>query len=275
MANLELVSMKEVVNFLGLDSEETEDKNLNLLALAVEDWVQNIYCHKKIVSADYTERYDGTGDQYLLLDNYPIISLDLLSIGTDDVISIKNTTTYGYATVSVSSTVVTLNLNGTSSTLALATYTTMTTLVNAINALSSSGWTASLMSSSYASYPSSLLLEKMGLNCINSAYIYLPMPDDGEDNFEVYPNEGKIQFYAGFPQGHRNVYVKYTAGYATIPDDVKVAVLILIKNLYQRRSEESFGMQSYSVTGISVSFEQDPMPMQAKYLLAQYRRTLL
>jgi len=84
------------------------------------------------------------------------------------------------------------------------------------------------MSSAYASYPSTVLVEKFGLQCINNNYAYLEMPDEGEDDFEVYPDEGKIYLSGGFPVGHRNVFVDYTAGFATIPKDLKLGVMLII-----------------------------------------------
>lgn len=239
---------------------------------AAEAWIQNQYCKQTFESTNHKDLYDGTGDDTLLVDHYPIISVNLLAIGTDDAISVKNTNTGAHATVSVSSTAVSLYKDGTTSTLSLSTYSTFTTLVDAINALS--GWSAALMSSSYASYPSTLLIPKFGLECINNNYVYLQMPDDGEDDFEVYENEGMIKLYSGFPTGRKNVYIDYTAGYATIPNDLKLAVEIIVKYLYQRRMEESFGLSSYSSGGISSSFV-DKIPEQAKMILDKYRRRLL
>ena len=268
-----LVEMKDILNFLGLNAETTADRNIDLIRLGVEEWIQTVHCRRTLVSANYKERYDGTGDQFLLLDNYPITVVNRLSIDTDDAIKIRNTDASSQASVSVSATAITLSKDGTSNSLSLATYTTLTTLVEAINAVA--GWEASLMMASYGSYPSTILVEKFGLYCGNSTWNYLEMPDVGEEDFEVYSTEGKIYLYSGFPEGRRNIYTDYVAGYTTIPDDLKLATLILIKNIYQRRSEESFGNTSYSVSGISLSFEQDGIPIQVKQILHKYKRTLI
>ena len=267
-----LVVKKDVLKFLGLDTLATEDKNLDLIISSVEAWIQTVYCRRSFESTAYKERYDGTGDTVLLLDYYPIISLNRVSIGTDDVISVKNIGTTGHASISVSSTTISLYKDGSTTSLLLATYSTMTLLVDAINA--QSGWSAALMSSTYAAYPSTFLLEQMGLQCISSNYVYLQMPDEGEENFEVVPKDGKIILYSGFPGGIRNVYVDYVAGYATVPDDVQLATMILIKNVYQRRSEEVFGATNYSVSGISVSFEID-LPKEVRQILNGYKRSLI
>ena len=72
MANI--VDMKTVLKFLGLDALTTEDKNLELIRDSVESWIST-YCRRNLVSTNYKEKYDGTGCNSLVLDNYPIISL--------------------------------------------------------------------------------------------------------------------------------------------------------------------------------------------------------
>lgn len=269
---MSLVEKKTVLKFLGLEELATEDKNLDLIISSVEAWIQTVYCRRAFEDVSYKERYDGTGTDTLLLDYYPIITLNRLSIGTDDAISVKNTNTGGHASVSVSSTVVSLYKDGSTTTLSLTTYSTMTLLVDAINA--QSGWSAALMDSTIASFPSTFLLEKFGLQCIDNNYVYLQMPDEGEEDFEVFPKEGKIVLYSGFPEGTRNVFVDYSAGYAIIPSDLQLATLILIKHVYQKRSEESWGVANYSISGMSVTFEQD-LPLQARQILNGYKRSLL
>ena len=263
---------------------------------SVEAWLQNVYCRRNFESTAYKEYYDGRGssnyndgfvnnsgigsyygldntNKVIVLDNYPIISLNRLSVGTESVIKVTNTNTGAHASVSCSSTTVTLWKDGTTNTLSLATYTTMTTLVDAINLLS--GWSAGLMSSTYGSYPSTILSEKMGMSCINNYWVYLEMPDEGWSGFEVYPTEGKIYSSSGFPYGHKNVFVDYTAGYEVVPEDLKLAVMILVKYIYQRRNEESFGVSSYSIAGISQTFS-GTVPDQVKNIVdSKYRRYIL
>lgn len=264
--------MKEVLNFLGLDAVVTADKNIDLIKLAVEDWIQSVYCKRTLINKEYTERYDGTGDVELLLNNYPVVALNRLSIGALEVIGIKNTASVGHASVSVSASVVLLFSDGTTTPLSLTTYDTLTKLTNAINAVPN--WNASLMSSAYGFYPSSELLEQFGLQGVRGNVIYLEIPDEGEDDFEVYPDEGKIYLFHGFPEGRRNIYVSYTAGYVVIPNDLKLATLILIKNIYQRRSEESFGVMGYSIAGLSNSFKEG-LPDQTESILRKYKKTLI
>jgi len=271
-----LVDMAEVLYFLGLEENLAEDFNLLAIRDAVEAWIQNVYCRRTFAVTSYKEKYNGTGSKYLTLNNYPTISLSKLSMGTQDAISVKNTNLGAHAAVSVNPTdIVLVKDNDTVITISLATYDTLAKIVNAINTHSSAGWMAGLLMSTYSLYPSSILLEKYGLQCIASNYVYLPMPDEGEDNFEIDPVTGIIYSPFGFPVGIRNIYVDYSAGLTEIPEDLKLAIKLIIKVIYQRRSEESFGVASFSTGGISVSFEEE-IPIQAKQILnSKYRRYLL
>lgn len=264
-----LVTIANVLTFLGLTV--TDDK-VTIIHASVEAWIQTVYCRRNIVSTSYKEKYDGTGCNSLVLDNYPIISLNRLSMGSEEVMRVKNSSTFGHASVSVSSTGVTLYKDGASSTILFAASTTMAAMATAISAVS--GWTATVSENSYSLYPSNLLSEKMGLQCFNNSEVSLLMPADGEWDFEVDSTKGILYSVFGFGEGTRNIYVSYDAGYNPIPDDLQLATMILIKNIYQKRNEESWGMTNVSISGISETFDKD-IPMEARQILNHYRRTLI
>ena len=258
---------------------------VSVLKDVAEKMIKN-YCGRDLESTSYEERYDGDGSSVLVLRQYPVTAITRLTLWPIDVIRVKNSNTSTNATASVSSTALVLTKDGTSSSLAFATYTTMTTLVDAVNALGS-GWSAELQSSAYASYLTTELIEKMGMYCLNSNWAYLQMPyDRGESDFDIDSASGIIYLnrftnlsgsydYAGFPTGIRNIFVDYTAGYSTVPDDLKIAVRILLKYLYQRWQEETFGSSSLSSGGISTSFEKD-IPFEVRMILDhKYRRKMV
>ena len=267
-----LVDLRVVLKFLGLDALTSADKNLELIRDSVESWIQTVYCRRTLVETTYKEKYDGTGCNSLVLDNYPITSLSRLSMGFDEAMRIKNTNYGAHASVSVSSTGVVLNKDGAVTTLLFATYTTINMLSAAICAVS--GWVSTISLSEYGTFPSTVLVERMGLQCINNAEVGLMMPADGEWSFETDAAKGILYSDFGFLEGTRNISVEYKAGYNPIPKDLELATLILIKNVYQKRSEEVFGATNYSVGGLSVAFDKD-IPMEAKQILNHYRRTLV
>jgi len=247
---------------------------------AVEEWIQKVYCRRTFESASYKERYDGSGTQYLMLKNIPITALSRISIGTVDVMEVKNSSQYTSASISVGSSGITLYKDDVEDTsIIFATYQTMTAVATAINALGN-GWSASVVNSVYNNYKSSELIEVMGLNCLWSESAYLQVPDVPERDFSLDPLSGGLCFDFRVPKGTRNVFVRYVAGYSssTMPDDLKLAVKILSKQIFQKQSEESFGVSSYTIGDYSVTFEDSTkfeIPAQVLSILGGHRRVLL
>ena len=274
---MSIVSDNEIFDYIGVDDSAEETPIITTIRDGVEAWVES-FCHRTFESTSYSkERHNGSGNRYLLLKQSPITVISRLAIGTVDVISVKNTSTYTSATVSISSTGLTYMKDGTVNTLLFATYATMTALVAAINALGA-GWSASLLSSIYANYKSTELIETYGQSCIDSNTVYLQMPDDAEGEFIINPETGEIYLPVGyFTPGFKNVFVDYTAGYtvANMPDDLKMAIKILTKFFYQKRDEDSFGVSDYRTYDIYFLFESGVMPKEVLSILRRYRKVLL
>lgn len=77
-----------------------------------------------------------------------------------------------------------------------------------------------------------------------------------------------------FPYGAR-VKVSYTAGYATVPADLKQAVTEIVGEAFKRR--DRIGVTSKSLTGgvgEVISFSQADITANAKTLLMQYRNVI-
>ena len=243
---------------------------------SVEDWVES-YCHRTFESASYSKYYDGNGGQYLQLDDYPITGLTRVASGRRSAIRVKNTSTYTTASISVTSTGLVFTKDGTSnSTITFASYATMGAVVTAINALGS-GWSATIESSDYTSFKSSELVEMFGKSAIDSNWVYLDMPDQAIDDFEVLPDRGEIYRGMSWPSGNRNIFVEYTLGYssATMPEDLQLAIEIIVKSIYDRRTEELFGTSEYWVGDVKVKCEAGDIPKEATEILSKYKRVLI
>ena len=270
-----IVEEKDLVKFCDADEEE-ESKILSEIQKGVEKWVKN-YCHKDFESTTYSEYYNGEGNPYLQLDHYPITDLTRVATGRRTAIRVLNTSTATSATVSVNSTGLVFNKDNTPvSTITFAAYTTMSAVVAAINLLGN-GWSATIESSDYSSFISSELIEMYGKSAIDNNYVYLDMPDEATDDFEVYTQRGELYKYGGWTEGHRNIFVKYTAGYSatTMPEDLKLAIKIICKSTYQRRNEESYGVQDYSAGDVRVAMESGNIPKEAIDILNRHRRILM
>ena len=243
---------------------------------SVEDWVES-YCHRTFESASYAKYYDGNGGQYLQLDDYPITALTRVATGRRSAIRVQNTADNTTATISVNSTGLVFTKDGTSdSTITFADYATMSTVVTAINALGS-GWSAVIESSDYTSFKSSELVEMFGKSAIDSNWVYLDIPDEAIDNFEVLPSRGELYRGMGWREGNRNIFVEYTVGYSstTIPEDLQLAVMIIVKSIYDRRTEELFGTKEYWTGDVKVKCEAGDIPKEATEILSKYKRVLI
>lgn len=270
-----IVTPSEMRTYIG-DIDDSEYEFLSPTHDSVEKFVSN-YCNRVFESTSYTRsKYCGNGTSILYIDNYPLTAVDRVAIGNLDVIKVTNTNTTSSASVSVTSTGLRLVYNGTADTsITFASNTTMTAIVSAINALS--GWSASLLNSTYGGYQSSDLIEWSGLSAIKSNWVYLKMPDEAEDYFEVDLGKGLIRKNSGWPSGFNNIYIDYTAGYTTsnMPEDLKLAVKILTKYIYDRKEEESMGVAEYRAENLWGTFERDSMPKEARMLLNRYKRVLV
>jgi hypothetical protein len=271
-----IVSYSEMNEFLGIISGSSDEETFvgKKIHEAVEKWV-SIYCRRTFESTACKERYDGTGTQFLSLKHFPVTALTKLAIGTIDVMQVCNTNAYTSASVSVSSTGITVTKDDVSnSTVLFATYTTVATVATAITALSN-GWSASSLSSVYNNYKSTELVDIMGLSCIDNNWIYLSVPDKPEDDFEVYSDRGQIYYPWKFPFGSRNVFVNYVAGYSalTMPDDLKLAVKIICKYFYQKIKENTFNVSSFTISDVTMAFGTSrDVPIEARGILERYKR---
>ena len=279
---MSIVSDTDMKVWLDVTDDEY-DLNVEPIQNAVESFIQDSYCKRTLESTSYAlETYDGKGHQILNLDNYPITALDRVAIGTRDAIKIRNTSDYTTASVSVTSTGLRLVKDGTADvSVTWASNATMSAVVTAVNALGS-GWEASIMSTDYNSFKSSELIARWAANTINDNWVYLDMPEDAEDEIEVYADRGQIWKYSGFTRGVRNVFVDYTAGYtaANMPEDLQLAVKILTKYFYDKRDEETWGVESFSTGHIRTVFERESLspseeralPKEVRAILNRYRR---
>ncbi len=256
------------------DQVATEDPTapVQVILDGVDSFVKG-YCDREFEapSSNYKEYHNGNNRQNLFLKQYPIISISRLSIGRNDGIKVNNTGTATYATVSVTSTGVVLNKDGTTTTLLFAD-TGQTTIAGIVTAIGNeTGWQAEVITSSYSSFDSTELIEVMGLQCLDATWAYLEIPDEPESDFDVYAEEGYLFKGGGFARGHRNIRVDYTAGYATLPSQLKMACLILVKFIYQKREEEVFGRKQYGAGNIRATLEAE-MPGEVRLILDKFAR---
>lgn len=81
---------------------------------------------------------------------------------------------------------------------------------------------------------------------------------------------------AVFNIGVKNVKVVYTGGYSALPEDLKLACLLLVARSFMRVRQGAEGIVSESVAGYSASYEgitrESGFPLEVLNLIAPYRR---
>lgn len=228
------------------------------------------YCRREFESATYSETHDGKSGS-IFLNEYPVTALSRIAVGRDEAFSVNNTNTTSYATCSCDGTNFTVNLNGSDSDLSLASYTTLTTLVAAINALGS-GWTATLSASSYGAILSSEIIDFYGRSCLDSNIAYIEIKDESLDDFELDASTGEINHT--FPVGFQNVFINYTAGYSTIPEDLQMAVKVLVQYIYNKVKEDNLGNEYYSLGDVKKALTNE-FPIEVQKILLSYKRFMI
>lgn len=84
---------------------------------------------------------------------------------------------------------------------------------------------------------------------------------------------GIVELYEDiFVELQRSVYVSYTAGFATIPGDLKDLVKQMVAKRYQDCKDKRFGMQSKNVFDDSITFDFKDLPDSGKTILDRYRK---
>jgi hypothetical protein len=257
MATGDLITIdRAIMNQTLYDLNGTDPEYLERIITVSSTAIKN-ECHRDFTSTSYTEYYSGGNYPYedLQLRQYPVLSISRLAANPQQVMLVQNTdtTTNQRATVSTTSTGVVLNRvhSGVTATntLLYADNVTLTALAVAVSAVGN-GWAATV-TSGYGNHPSADItpiqgaLAAMGPSGGGSLEMYL---DDGQflgpfinsaDDLQTFPmNSWRLDAAAGiirgyFPKGTLNIRVDYTAGFATIPEPIQQACLMVSQDIAQ------------------------------------------
>ena len=266
-----LVPLNDVLAFLELSADDSYNTVSNIKD-GIEKSIKT-YCRRDFEEATYTEVYSGNGDVRLFLNQFPITSVLKVSTGTWSPAYIYNSNVYTTAIISVFSDKVTLSYNnGTVTTLLYSTYSTLTLLIDKVNTLGS-GWVGVLSSSDYGGIITTELIPRYGIDAINSQYAELLLPSNRLSDVQLDTRVGCLFKPSGFPAGDLNLYVTYKAGYSTIPDDIKYAVKLWIKDMYARHQGDEIGLSSYRIESLTKVFEE--IPATVLLILNRYRKVMV
>lgn len=227
------------------------------------------YCSRVFAATDYSHMYSGHNHKSLPLRQAPIIRVDRVSIGRQEAFRVRNTgTDNAMAQMALTATEGRFEIVGGaghgSTTVAYTSSTTLTSFVASINALGSN-WEAEVLTTADGSWRVTDCFQFAARNTA-TRWLTIWIPFENQDRYEVHSEAGVIYrtgwglslsplawpsgswwHWAGkplelrplnaeaagpyWPDGVFNIYVKYRAGYETIPDDVKYACNELAKNI--------------------------------------------
>jgi hypothetical protein len=95
--------------------------------------------------------------------------------------------------------------------------------------------------------------------------------DNSRFKIEFKPNN--TSSYDIFPEGFANVTINYTGGYATVPDAVQRACVIVALNIYRQTASAknpAFSQERMGDHGFTRAVPMDPITGEVKRLLSKY-----
>ena len=221
-----------------------QDTLIDALIPQISDQIAKHLCRDLAVTT-YKSWVNGTGSPILRLEQWPILTVYQVSIGTMTVGYIENTgATTKRASVSFDGTnlsLMSVNTSGTETLtdLPVATSKILSSLATVVEAVS--GWEVTLDSTDYEGEPSNMLRPLYGAPAYDPDTADLVLPDSQEpvkliteDTIELltdpsapggFGGDSIVRGFdatpgigSGFPSGAANVFVWYRAGY-TLPSD--------------------------------------------------------
>jgi hypothetical protein len=272
-----LCTLANFKTFAGITGTD-DDARLEILIDAASDRIES-YCGRKFASRDYSEEYNGDGHERLRLWQGPLTAVGRVCIGRVDAIEIKGTGTAVYdASVATTSTTLTMVLRAatgnTTSTRLFADYVTLTLLTAAATA--ETGWTATLRHTD-GNWASADIIQVGAQHCLSPDSATVEVWEESHEGYDVDWDAGELIHTEGsWATGSRNIHVEYTAGYATIPDDVEQACMELVKDAFDRAKRDTTLMgETVGAYRWQALVQEFPIAQRLGDKLANHRRVYL
>lgn len=205
------------------------------------------FCDRIFALTVYKEKVWSQGGSILYLPQYPVVELRRIMRYSEETLKIQNTSTDAVsATVQVSQeqAKVYLNViggaNASNQNVAIGA-NDMTALAAAIIA-ALKGWTAQVVGSNGA-LPDTELTPFAGADALSPAWAHCYMWKDPLTKLDLEPDRGRVEFKDGKFPNENYVWAEWSAGYATIPDDLALLATRLVATAV-RQSKHDKGMKS-------------------------------
>jgi hypothetical protein len=234
MAN-ELTTLYLFRQYAGTPADTARDALLTRLISDVSALIGEA-CNRAFGIATYRTWLDGTGSEGLRLPQWPVVTVYQACISADSALAVTYTGGGEYADVSFDGATLTLHSVDTSGTeatteLAVATHKTVGTLAAAIAAVT--GWSGEA-ESGMENYPSAVLRPDSSGDVLSPSEFTLSVPIDPVESVHIRRDSNRLlvsDSLADWPEGHRNVFVWFRAGYTLPADDAEHESLAVAGNL--------------------------------------------
>lgn len=265
-----------------------DDGTINTLITAASKAIQR-YCRRDFLVIAYDEIYNGTGQRRLMLRQYPVISVESVRYRPVTVLKIINNniglnqqarvsvTATGLTLVRVASGVTTTN------NLSFAGNVTLTALATAATTLGN-GWSGQVIGD-YGTWPSADLRSPQGALTAWGQHAELKMHTYELAGYQIDERRGWLLRAIPYtdpellhaedliwPVGINNFRIQYTAGFATIPDDVQEACAELVATWFAQRGRDlSLTLEDTASTYRYRAESVDQLPRRIQAILKPYR----
>jgi len=234
----DLISVAYAKRHIAQATYSADETTLVTDLAASVSFAVRMYCNRKFDSQAFDEVYDGQTDSILALAQYPILSVERVAGGRTKVIEATNTSaTVQRATIHVTATTCVLRRVSAGATttntltFADADTDTLAELVTKIDTVAN-GWDARMLDTAYNDRASADLMPQGAFDASDVwAGLYLHL-DELDWYLTDYPRGWLRRTYGSFEGGPQEYRVKYTAGFATVPEDVQAACAKWVANLY-------------------------------------------
>ena len=248
------------------------------------------YCNRQLLSRAYNRQmYMGSGNERLILEQYPVTRVFRVSVSELNVFSIKQNNAASFAMFTVTPTQVLLGTDGAVTSLLLSSYSLISDVVTAINAVS--GWECRLLNTTWGTRKATYLGVD-GITAVSellpvaAAYCKSPILAWGRipslfDLTEYWlekrgvdeQRDPGILFSPGGFTGGNFYWIDYMAGYTSTPYALEEACLLLVKYKWDSVSHDN-AIQSERLGDYSYTLRdfKQALPDDVKNELDTFRR---
>jgi hypothetical protein len=282
MADL-ITTARAKYNLNNLAATSDEDTTLAALVTACSRGIRK-HCRREFDSQQFDELYHGTGTPRLTLRQFPVISVARVAYGPTGALRITNTSASNQrATVAVTSSGLTLvrvasGVVSTDTSVTFAGNVTLGAVATAVNALGN-GWSAAVIDSSYSNRASADLRALQGAFNAKDVQAELRIHLFELTDFDIETAGGRlVRGHNAFSWDESSTWngglnywrVIYTAGFATVPEDVQEACAQWVAVLFWQTKRDP-GLARENVPGVVAREPFSTMPPGVRTLLAPYR----